>query len=79
MQKINVQSLKENFPKYIKRLRAGHGFILCYHNQPLAEVLPLTSEKSRERRFGGFAGRFKFDYSQFETSPELLNEFYKPL
>jgi antitoxin (DNA-binding transcriptional repressor) of toxin-antitoxin stability system len=40
MTTVSIREFSHNMSKYLKKLRAGEGFILKYRNEPIAQVLP---------------------------------------
>ena len=40
MTTISVREFSHHMAKYLKKLRAGEGFILKYRNEPIAQVMP---------------------------------------
>ena len=43
MTTISVREFAHHMAKYLKMLKEGEGFILKYHNEPIAHVLPSNS------------------------------------
>jgi len=40
MTSISVREFSHHMAKYLKKLRAGEGFILKYRNEPIAQMMP---------------------------------------
>ena len=40
MTTVGVREFSHHMSKYLKKLRAGEGFILKYRNEPIAQVTP---------------------------------------
>ena len=40
MTAISIREFSHNMSKYLKKLRAGEGFILKYRNESIAQILP---------------------------------------
>ena len=49
-ERVGIRELRQNLSVYLRRVREGTRFIVTDHNEPVAELVPLTGD-ARERRW----------------------------
>lgn len=78
MIRINIHNAKTNLSKYLARLKEEERIIICKHNVPIAEIVPVKEEEIRQKRPVGLAkGDFTVPDSFFDELPdEILSAFY---
>ncbi len=71
MIRINIHDAKTNLSKYLAKLEQEGKIIICKHNKPIAEIIPIKPEQSGKKRPIGLAeGEFTIPPSFFEPLPE---------
>jgi len=76
MIRINVHEAKTHLSRYLKRLLKGETIVLCKRNEPIAEIRPLSSARTK-RALGTMKGQFEVPASFFEAlPPEVLDSYY---
>jgi prevent-host-death family protein len=75
---LNVHEAKTHLSRYLARVEAGETIILCRHNRPIAEVRPIATKTSRQkRRFGIDEGKFELPPEFFEPLPDDLMRYFR--
>ncbi len=79
MIRVNIHDAKTNLSKYLSQLKKEKKIILCRHNVPIAEIVPLENEPEAEKRPIGLAkGEFSVPDSFFDELPEeVIQSFYR--
>ena len=70
MVKVNLAEAKAKLSDYLDRALAGEHIVLCRHNEPVAELRPISRVQAEPRPIGPLAGR-----PVFEVAPT----FFEPL
>lgn len=78
MIKVNIHEAKTHLSKYLSQLDAEGKIIICKHNVPVAEIVPVKNEDTEKKRPIGLAkGEFTVPESFFDELPEeTMNSFY---
>jgi prevent-host-death family protein len=76
MTQVSIDEIKQNFPAFLQRVKAGESFIITQAGKPVAEVKPIASDSQVLRPFGLCAGEFVVPDDFDEPLPEsILQEF----
>ncbi len=77
MTRVNIQEAKTHLSRYIERAIQGEVIIVCRHNQPVAELRPLSSQPALPVRTAGLLkGQIQWEPGAFDPmSDEELAEF----
>ncbi len=59
MQKLNIYEAKTNFSQLVELASKGDTFIIAKSGKPLAQLVPLSSQKSKSFQFGTLLGAIK--------------------
>ena len=70
MNKVNVFEVKAKLSEYLDRAAAGERILICRHNKPVAELVPVDAARTDERAIGPLHGRPTF---------EVPASFFEPL
>lgn len=71
MIQINIHDAKTNLSKYLAKLENEGKIVICKHNKPIAEIIPIKPVKHQNCRPIGLAeGEFTVPPSFFEPLPE---------
>ena len=74
--KLTIQQAQTNLSKHIADLQEGEPIILCCGNEPVAEMLPLTSRSDEPRPVGLGRGLAEVPDSFFDPLPDdILKAF----
>ena len=78
MIRVNIHNAKTHLSKYLARLKEEEKIIICKHNVPIAEIVPVKEKEIQQKRPVGLAkGDFTVPESFFDELPEaILNAFY---
>ncbi len=78
MKRINIHEAKANLSKYLKNLEQEGKIIICKYNVPIAEIVPINSDRKTGKRPIGLAqDEFEIPPSFFEDLPEeVIDSFY---
>lgn len=77
MIKLNVSEAKTHLSKYLAKLTAGEGILLCKRNHPIAEITALPKPLTRARPMGLAKGRFTVPRSFIEPLPDTLLQTFE--
>lgn len=76
MNKANIQDLKKDLAKFVRRIESGETLILCKRNLPIAEIKPFNKKIVGRRAFGKYKGSVKGDISKLLNSdPQITTDF----
>jgi antitoxin (DNA-binding transcriptional repressor) of toxin-antitoxin stability system len=79
MIRVNIHDAKTNLSKYLSNLEKEGKIILCKHNIPIAEIVPIQPKSLIEKRPIGLAqGEFSVPESFYDELPEELVESFYP-
>jgi prevent-host-death family protein len=72
MFKVNVFEVKAKLSEYLDRAARGERIVICRHNEPVAELRPVTAVRTESRPIGPLPGRptFEVPASFFEPLPD---------
>jgi antitoxin (DNA-binding transcriptional repressor) of toxin-antitoxin stability system len=77
MMKLNIHEAKTHLSKYLAKLKAGEGIVLCKRNQPVAQITPLSEVPTRPRPIGLAKQTFSVPASFFEPLPDDMLDFFE--
>ena len=77
MIKLNIHEAKTHLSKYLAKLKAGEGILLCKRNQPVAQITALPESPARHRPIGLAQGTFTVPRSIFEALPDELRDAFE--
>ena len=70
MIRVNINEAKTHLSRLLGRLRRGERIVICKRNVPVAEIVPLPTQKARARPIGRARGEFVVPASFFDPLPE---------
>ena len=70
MIRLNIHEAKTHLSRYLKHIEAGETILLCKHNVPIAEIRPLSQQRTTPRPLGTAKGQVKVPAEFFEPLPE---------
>ena len=82
MVKANIQELKNDFPRFLQKLRKGLTVTLCYRNKAIATIVPLPDpdKTTKVPPLGAYQDLIEeFDPEAFDHASEVAEEFYGSL
>lgn len=59
MQQLNIYEAKTNFSQLVELASQGDTFIIAKSGKPLAQLVPLSSHKTKSFQFGTLLGAIK--------------------
>lgn len=77
MIRLNIHEAKTHLSRYLSKLKKGETIILCKRNEPVAEIRPVPSSRSRKRPIGLAKGQFTVPKEFFEPLPEELVQAFQ--
>ena len=76
MIRLNIHEAQTHLSRYLKYIEAGETILLCKHNVPIAEIRPLSQQRTTPRPLGTAKGQVKVPPAFFEPLPEdILRAF----
>ena len=76
---ITVDEIERDFSKLLKRVESGETLIIVKTGKPIAEIKPLSQNKSRLRPYGLCEGEFTVPDDFDAPLPEdIIKEFEAP-
>jgi antitoxin (DNA-binding transcriptional repressor) of toxin-antitoxin stability system len=76
MIRLNIHEAKTHLSRYLDRLSSGEIIVLCRRNVPIAEIRPLSPQRSEPRPFG-LASDFEVPASFFDPLPDDLVDAFE--
>jgi prevent-host-death family protein len=76
MKTVNVHDAKAHLSEYLARVEAGETVVICRRNKPIAELRPVSPQRSKPRPIGLAKGMGHVPPAFFEPlDDELLDLF----
>ncbi len=72
MIRININEFENHLSKYLDILARGETILICKRNIPIAEIRPLSQERTNPRPIGLAKGTFKIPAAFFDPLPDDL-------
>ena len=73
---VSEEEIKQDLPKFLRRVEAGEAFVIIKGGKPMAEIKPFASEFKPLRPFGLCAGEFTVPDDFDDPLPEnIIREF----
>lgn len=60
MAKTSIADIKARLSEYLERVEGGERIVICRHNKPVAELVPVEYVRTEPRPLGPVAGRPPF-------------------
>lgn len=60
MNKTSVADVKARLSEYLERVEQGERIVICRHNKPVAELVPVVRSRTEPRPLGPLHGRPAF-------------------
>jgi len=70
MIKLNIHEAKTHLSRYLARLAKGETILLCRRNEPIAEIRPLATRRTKSRPLGLAKDTVQIPPSFFEPLPD---------
>ena len=76
MQQYNIHTAKTYLSALVDKAAAGESFIIAKSGKPMVKVIPLTSQKTVQKRIGFLKGQIKIpdDFDRMGQN-EIINDF----
>ena len=69
MSKTSIADVKARLSEYLERVEGGERIVICRHNKPVAELVPVEHARSEPRPLGPLAGRPAFSVGDAFLEP----------
>lgn len=50
MEQVNISTLKDKLSAYLKKVQAGETLLVMDRNQPVAQLVPVSTQESEDQR-----------------------------
>jgi antitoxin (DNA-binding transcriptional repressor) of toxin-antitoxin stability system len=77
MIKLNIHEAKTHLSKYLSKLEQGEKIILCRHNVPIAEIIPIVKSGNIPRPIGLAKGEFSVSPDFFAPLPGEIQDAFE--
>jgi prevent-host-death family protein len=74
MSKTSIAEVKARLSEYLERVERGERIVICRHNKPVAELVPVESSRSEPRPLGPLPGRSAFVIGEAFHEPLSADE-----
>ena len=75
MTTVSIQDAQSKLSELVRRLSPGDEVLITENNQPIARLLPLTTEPRQPRRLGTMRGTVLHVASDFDAPLEDFEEY----
>jgi prevent-host-death family protein len=69
MAKTSIADVKARLSEYLERVEGGERIVICRHNKPVAELVPVEHARTEPRPVGPVAGRPAFTVGEASLEP----------
>ena len=77
MIQVNIYEMKTHFSKYLAKAAEGETILVCKHNRPLVEIVPVQKAKAKKRILGAGKDSVTVAPDCFEPWPKnFVDLFY---